>query len=47
MADFEKTNQSLKNVLGQNFSTRAIRFPGGHMTWKRKDPNGWKLWIKH
>ena len=34
MADVNKTNQSLKNVLGQNFSTRAIRFPGGHMTWK-------------
>ena len=34
MADVNKTNQSLKNVLGENFSTRAIRFPGGHMTWK-------------
>jgi len=37
MADVNKTNQSLKNVLGQNFSTRAIRFPGGHMTWKGMD----------
>jgi len=34
MADVNKTNQSLKNILGENFSTRAIRFPGGHMTWK-------------
>jgi len=40
MADFEKTNQTLKNVLGQDFSTRAIRFPGGHMTWAKKDPKG-------
>lgn len=36
MEDIEKTNQSLKNVLGQDFSTRAIRFPGGHMTWAKK-----------
>lgn len=34
MADVNKTNESLKNILGENFSTRAIRFPGGHMTWK-------------
>jgi len=40
MAEFEKTNQVLKSVLGENFSTRAIRFPGGHMTWKSKDPKG-------
>lgn len=40
IADIEKTNQSLKNVLGQDFSTRAIRFPGGHMTWAKKDPKG-------
>lgn len=40
MADIEKTNQALKNVLGQDFSTRAIRFPGGHMTWAKKDAKG-------
>lgn len=40
MSDFEKTEQSLKNVLGQDFSTRAIRFPGGQMTWSKKDPTG-------
>jgi len=40
MAEFEKTNQALKSVLGENFSTRAIRFPGGHMTWRNKDPKG-------
>ena len=37
MADVDKTNQSLKNILGEDFSTRAIRFPGGHMTWKGMD----------
>jgi peptidoglycan/xylan/chitin deacetylase (PgdA/CDA1 family) len=37
MADFEKTDQSIKNVLGQDFATRAIRFPGGLMTWTKND----------
>lgn len=40
ISDFEKTNQSLKNILGQDFSTRAVRFPGGQMTWDKKDPSG-------
>jgi peptidoglycan/xylan/chitin deacetylase (PgdA/CDA1 family) len=40
MAEIEKTNQSLKSVLGEDFSTRAIRFPGGHMTWEKKDAKG-------
>lgn len=40
MADFEKTNESLRNILGQDFSTRAVRFPGGQMTWDKKDPKG-------
>ena len=40
MAELKKQIKSLKNVLGEDFSTRAIRFPGGHMTWKSKDPKG-------
>jgi peptidoglycan/xylan/chitin deacetylase (PgdA/CDA1 family) len=40
MSDFEKTDKTLKNVLGQDFSTRAIRFPGGQITWAKKDPQG-------
>lgn len=40
MDDINKTNQSLKNILGDDFSTRAIRFPGGHMTWKSVDASG-------
>lgn len=38
MKDIEKTNNSLKEVLGENFSTRVIRFPGGYVSWA--DPNG-------
>ncbi|WP_202127851.1 polysaccharide deacetylase family protein [Clostridium sp. C2-6-12] len=40
MSDFEKTDKSLKNVLGEDFSTRAIRFPGGLISWNRDDPKG-------
>jgi peptidoglycan/xylan/chitin deacetylase (PgdA/CDA1 family) len=40
MSDFDKTAQSLKNILGQDFTTRAVRFPGGQMTWDKKDPQG-------
>lgn len=32
--DLEKTNSVLKGVLGDEFSTRVIRCPGGHMSWK-------------
>lgn len=37
MSEINKTNESLKKVLGDYFSTRAIRFPGGHMSWKNTD----------
>lgn len=34
MSDIEKNNDILKSVLGDDFNTRIIRFPGGHMSWK-------------
>jgi len=34
MADIEKTNETFRNVLGKDFSTRAIRFPGGYWSWE-------------
>ncbi|OVE66008.1 polysaccharide deacetylase [Clostridium diolis] len=40
MSDFDKTDKALKNVLGEDFSTRSIRFPGGQETWSKKDPQG-------
>lgn len=40
MSDFVKTDKAIKNVLGQDFSVRAIRFPGGQETWSKKDPQG-------
>ncbi|MDS0525879.1 polysaccharide deacetylase family protein [Clostridium sp. SHJSY1] len=37
MADVEKCDKELKSVLGENFSTRTIRFPGGFWSWKGRD----------
>jgi peptidoglycan/xylan/chitin deacetylase (PgdA/CDA1 family) len=34
MAEVEKTDQILKSVLGQDFNTDIVRFPGGHCSWK-------------
>lgn len=33
MAEIDKCNESLKSVLGKDFSTRVIRFPGGYWSW--------------
>ncbi len=35
--DFEKTDNLLKEILGENFETRVIRCPGGTMSWKGMD----------
>lgn len=37
MADVDKCNDTLKSVLGSNFSTRVIRFPGGYWSWKGRE----------
>lgn len=37
-ADFEKNDKLLKSILGNNFSTRVIRCPGGYMSWKGMEP---------
>lgn len=38
MSDVDKTRTALKNVLGDDFETQAIRYPGGHMSWKNTQP---------
>lgn len=38
MSDVDKTRAALKNVLGDDFETQAIRYPGGHMSWKNTEP---------
>jgi len=35
--DFKKTDDILTDILGPYFSTRVIRCPGGHMSWKGMD----------
>lgn len=37
MADVDKCNDTLKSVLGSNFSTRVLRFPGGYWSWKGRE----------
>ncbi|GAA0709902.1 polysaccharide deacetylase family protein [Paraclostridium ghonii] len=37
-ADFKKTDDILKRILGPYFSTEVIRCPGGHMSWKGMKP---------
>ena len=34
MAEIDKTNKALKGVLGDDFNTRVIRFPGGYWSWE-------------
>ena len=36
-ADFAKTDEILKDILGDNFSTNVLRCPGGHMSWNNMD----------
>jgi len=33
LSDFEKNKNAMKEVLGNDFSTRVIRFPGGYWSW--------------
>ena len=37
-SDFDKNEKLLKEILGENFSTRVIRCPGGYMSWKGMEP---------
>ena len=34
VSDLEKNNSIMKEVLGEDFSTRVIRFPGGYWSWE-------------
>lgn len=37
MSDMDKSLNSMKAVLGPDFNTRVIRFPGGHSNWYTGD----------
>jgi peptidoglycan/xylan/chitin deacetylase (PgdA/CDA1 family) len=34
MEEIRKTSEIMRGVLGQDFNTKVIRFPGGHPSWK-------------
>jgi peptidoglycan/xylan/chitin deacetylase (PgdA/CDA1 family) len=37
MNDMEKSLETMRSVLGNDFYTRVIRFPGGHNSWRTSD----------
>ena len=37
MGEYNKTNKELKEVLGKDFSTRVVRFPGGYWSWNGRE----------
>ena len=38
LEEINKTNDILKDILGKDFSTRVIRFPGGYWSWDGREP---------
>ena len=38
VSDVEKNNDIMKEILGDDFSTRVIRFPGGYWSWEGRTP---------
>ena len=36
-SDVQKCNAVLKDILGQDFSTRVVRFPGGYWSWNGRE----------
>ena len=38
VSDLEKSENSMKEVLGKDFSTRVIRLPGGYWSWEGRTP---------
>lgn len=36
--DFDNSDKQIKSILGDDFETRVIRFPGGSMSWKNMQP---------
>ena len=37
LKEIEKTNKSIKNVIGDSFNNRVIRFPGGYWSWDGRE----------
>ncbi|MBL4932744.1 polysaccharide deacetylase family protein [Clostridium paridis] len=37
MQEIDRTNNSINSILGEKYIPKAIRYPGGHMSWKGED----------
>lgn len=37
MEEYQKTNDKIREVVGEEFDTKVFRFPGGLMSWKGRD----------
>jgi peptidoglycan/xylan/chitin deacetylase (PgdA/CDA1 family) len=37
MSDVDKCDRTLKSILGKDFKTRVIRFPGGYWSWEGRE----------
>ena len=38
VSDIERNNNLMKEILGKDFTTRVIRFPGGYWSWEGRTP---------
>ena len=38
MSDINKNENLMKEVLGEDFSTKVVRFPGGYWSWQDRTP---------
>lgn len=38
MNEVDQTDEILKSILGEDFHTRVVRIPGGHMSWRGTKP---------
>lgn len=37
LADYDRALKVMKDMLGEDFSPKSYRYPGGHMSWKKLD----------
>lgn len=37
LEEMNQANDALKNILGKDFNSHVVRFPGGHMSWKNME----------
>ncbi|MCR6516091.1 polysaccharide deacetylase [Clostridium sp. LY3-2] len=43
MGEVNKVNEKMQSILGKDFTTRTVRFPGGYWSWQNRTPVREKL----